>query len=120
MFNVGLWILSGTIAPDIIEWEEYQTGKRREGVYSGVWTFMYKTGIGVALVFVGFALKVVHFDANLTSQSTSTLTGLKILFGPVPALFLLIGALGFLFYPITKEKHEEICRHILQRSQQGA
>jgi GPH family glycoside/pentoside/hexuronide:cation symporter len=116
MFNVGLWILSGTIAPDIVEWDEFHTGTRREGVYAGVWTFMYKAGIGIALAFVGIALKVIHFDAELPAQTTQTLSGLKILFGPIPALFLFAGALVFLLYPITKQKHEEIRRLILERS----
>ncbi|RJP23529.1 MAG: MFS transporter [Candidatus Abyssobacteria bacterium SURF_5] len=117
MFNVGLWILSGTIAPDIIEWDEYHTGKRREGVYAGVWTFMYKAGIGLALMIVGFALKLIDFNADLPAQSASTLFKLRILFGPIPALFLIAGALVFLLYPITKSKHQEIRRLILQRRQ---
>ena len=91
-FNVGLWILAGTIAPDIIEWDEYHTGERREGVYSGVWTFVYKAGIGLALAFVGLALKVIHFDAELPVQTARTLFGLRMLFGPISAIFLFAGA----------------------------
>jgi GPH family glycoside/pentoside/hexuronide:cation symporter len=116
-FNVGLWILAGTVAPDIIEWDEYHTGKRREGVYSGVWTFVYKAGIGCALMFVGFALKFIHFDADLPAQTDSTLFGLRMLFGPASAMFLFVGALGFLAYPITKRKHEEIRRLIKERDE---
>jgi GPH family glycoside/pentoside/hexuronide:cation symporter len=114
VFNVGLWILAGTIAPDIIEWDEYHTGKRREGVYAGLWTFMYKAGTGVALAFVGIALKVIDFNAELPAQSASTIAGLRFLFGPIPAVFLFAGALAFLLYPITKEKHDTIRRLILQ------
>jgi GPH family glycoside/pentoside/hexuronide:cation symporter len=116
MFNVGMWILAGTIAPDIIEWDEYHTGKRREGVYTGVWTFSYKTGMGIAIAFAGFALKIIGFDAELPAQSDATLFRLKILFGPIPAIFLFAGALVFLFYPITRAKHEEICRIIRERA----
>ncbi|MBI5116031.1 MFS transporter [Candidatus Poribacteria bacterium] len=115
MFNVGMWILSGAISPDIIEWDEYHTGKRREGVYSGVWTFVYKAGVGMALMFVGFALKVIHFDADLPAQTPSTLLGLKFLFGPASALMLLTAALVFTTFPITKQKHDEIRRLIRER-----
>jgi GPH family glycoside/pentoside/hexuronide:cation symporter len=114
-FNVGMWVLAYTIAPDIIEWDEYHTGKRREGVYSGVWTFVYKAGIGCALMLVGFALKFIHFDGELATQTESTLLGLRVLFGPVAGIFLFLGALAFLVFPITKSKHEEIRRLIRER-----
>jgi len=114
-FNVGLWVLAGTVAPDIIEWDEYHTGKRPEGVFSGVWTFVYKGGIGFALMFLGFALEFIHFDADLPAQTDSTLFGLRMLFGPASAVFLLIGALAFLAYPISKRKHEEMRKSISER-----
>jgi len=119
-FNVGLWVLSGTVAPDIIEWDEYHTGERREGVYASVWTFVYKAGIGLALWVVGTALKFIHFDADLPVQTASTLLGLRILFGPISGMFLFAGALAFLTYPITKSKHEEIRRLIRERQSSGS
>lgn len=114
-FNVGLWVLAYTIGPDIIEWDEYHTGKRREGIYSGVWTFVYKAGVGIALALVGLALRIIKFDASLEVQTDSALFGLKLLFGAVSGSFLLAGALAFIFFPITRQKHEEIRRLIRER-----
>ena len=119
-FNVGLWILAGTVGPDVIEWDEYHTGKRREGVYAGVWTFVYKAGIGMAIALVGFALKIIHFNPELPAQTDETLFGMRMLFGPIAALFLFFGAVAFLFYPITKSKHEEIRRLIQERKEAEA
>jgi GPH family glycoside/pentoside/hexuronide:cation symporter len=115
VFNVGLWVLAYTIGPDIIEWDEYHTGKRREGVYSGVWTFVYKAGVGIALAIVGLALRIIKFDPSLEVQTDSALLGLKLLFGAVSGAFLIAGALAFIFFPITRQKHEEIRRLIRQR-----
>jgi GPH family glycoside/pentoside/hexuronide:cation symporter len=116
-FNVGLWVLAGTVGPDVIEWDEYHTGKRREGVYAGVWTFVYKAGIGLAIAFVGFALEIIKYDPDLPAQTDSTLFGMRLLFGPIAALFMFSGAIAFLFYPITKRKHEEIRRLIQERKE---
>jgi GPH family glycoside/pentoside/hexuronide:cation symporter len=116
-FNVGLWVLAGTVGPDIIEWDEFHTGKRREGVYAGVWTFVYKAGIGCAIALVGFALRIIQFDKDLPAQTDETLFGMRMLFGPVAALFLFAAASAFFFYPITKRKHEEIRRLIRERKE---
>lgn len=116
-FMTGLFVLASALAPDIIEWDEFHTGKRREGVFSGVWTFSFKCGIGFAIMFVGFALKIINFDAELAVQTDSTLLGLRILFGLISALFLFAGALAFLAYPISKRRHEEIRRLIRERSE---
>ena len=114
-FNVGLWILSGTIQPDIIEWDQYHTGKRREGVYAGVWTFANKAGIGLTLAVLGLALGRIGLNQELAIQSDETLLGLRLLFGPAPAILLFSAAAAFFAYPITKSKHEEIRRLIKER-----
>lgn len=117
MFNVGLWVLSGTIQPDIIEWDEYHTGKRREGVYSSIWTVMNKVGVGIAALFTNLAIRAIHLDPELPAQTEATLAKLILVFGPIPGALLFIGALGFLLYPISKRKHEEIRRAIETRAQ---
>lgn len=116
-FNVGMWVLAGTVGPDIIEWDEFHTGKRREGVFAGVWTFVYKAGIGMTIALVGLALKLIKLNPDLPVQTDETLLGLRLLFGPIAGLFLIAGATVFFFYPITKSKHEEIRRAIEERKQ---
>lgn len=117
VFSVGAMILMGTISADIIEWDECRTGVRREGAYSGVWSFVCKASIALASMFVGLALKFIHFNADLPAQTASTLFGLKLVFGPVSALLFFVASLAFLAYPITKRKHEEIRRLIGERNE---
>jgi GPH family glycoside/pentoside/hexuronide:cation symporter len=45
-------------------------------------------------------------------QPASALWAIRILMGPVPALFLLLAIFFAYLYPITREKHEEIRRQL--------
>ena len=51
----------GTIGPsvqgDVIDYDEYKTGERKEGLYFAVWNFTYKSALGFMLLLTGFALE---------------------------------------------------------------
>lgn len=117
-FNIALWLIPGSIMPDIIEWDQLQVGERREGAYYGVWTLIRKAGTGGAFIIVGMVLQRVGYQPNL-EQTPRALLGLKMLFGPIPALFLMIGVIIFLKFPITKQMHQDILRRIEQMQRQA-
>jgi GPH family glycoside/pentoside/hexuronide:cation symporter len=113
-FNIALWLIAGAIVPDIIEWDQLRVGERREGAYYGIWTLIRKAGIGGAFFVVGTGLNLVGYQPDVT-QTPQALLGIKLLFGPIPAVFLIIGALVFLKFPITKEVHEDILRQLEEK-----
>jgi len=54
----GCNLASWSILPDISDVDELMTGKRREGLYSGVSTFLRKLSGGIAVGAVGIMLDV--------------------------------------------------------------
>ena len=110
-FNIALWLIAGAIIPDIIEWDQLRVGERREGAYYGIWTLIRKAGIGGAFFVVGTVLNLMGYQPDVT-QTPQALLGIKLLFGPIPAVFLIIGVVVFLKFPITKEVHQDILRQI--------
>lgn len=112
-FNIALWLISGSIVPDIIEWDQLQVGERREGAYYGIWTLIRKAAIGGALLLVGPLLQWFGYLPNV-EQTERALLGIRLLFGPIPSVFLILGILIFLKFPITKKVHEEIVRKITE------
>lgn len=58
--NLATW----SMLSDIYDIDELLTAQRREGLYSGVSTFLRKFASGVAVLVVGFGLQAVHFDQN--------------------------------------------------------
>jgi GPH family glycoside/pentoside/hexuronide:cation symporter len=116
-FNLGLWILSGSIVADVVEWDQLRTGERREGAFAGIQSFIIKAAQGVGLALVNVSLDSIGYVPD-APQSAETLLKLKILYGPIPAAFFWAGALIFLLYPITKKTHKLMLREIEEKAQQ--
>jgi GPH family glycoside/pentoside/hexuronide:cation symporter len=96
-----------TIIPDSIDYGEYLTGERQEGLYFGFLTFIQKVGTAGAIGASGIILQFAGYNANAV-QSQTVLWTIRILFGPVPGLFLLIGIVCIYFYPIDKKMFGKI------------
>jgi GPH family glycoside/pentoside/hexuronide:cation symporter len=45
---------------------------------------------------------------NAASQPQSTLTGIRLVVGPIPAFLLLCGIMFAIFFPLTREAHQKV------------
>ncbi len=99
--------LGPSIAADAIDSDELETGRRREGVFMGVWSLVDKAAIGLA-VFVGMqGLELIGYVPN-QDQSESVIQGMKFLYCILPAILNGIAILIFQRFPITRDEHERI------------
>jgi Na+/melibiose symporter-like transporter len=108
----GFVTLPFSIIGDTIDYDEYLTGRRREGFYWGTAEFCRKISQGAAFGAIGLTLEYVGYDGQAAEQSSSALLGLKILFVGVPIVLFLLAALAFWRYPLSKERHDEIHREM--------
>ena len=97
--------------PDVVEVDEFKTGKRREGLYFGVATFVQKMGSAFALLILGQALLWIGYVPKV-EQSASTLLGLRIMFGPILAALILASIIAAYFFPMTRERHKALLEAI--------
>jgi len=117
-FGAGGYVLPVSIAADVIDYDELLSGQRREGAFFGLWTLTIKLVAALAIALVGVTLNLIGYVANQT-QSEFALWGLKMLYGPVPALFFLLSLLVFLRFPLTRETHAEIQQQLQIRRTSG-
>jgi GPH family glycoside/pentoside/hexuronide:cation symporter len=110
-FNVALWLIAGSIMPDIIEWDQLQVGERREGAYYGIWTLIRKAGSAAPYIIVAIVFNLVGYEPNV-EQTDLSLLGIRLLFGPIPSMLLIVGIIVFIRFPITKQVHQEMVRQI--------
>jgi len=113
-------VLPEAIFPDVIDWDELRTHTRREGMYYGAINFIRKLSSALAtfitLQFLGwFGYQAPPADAQVFTQSETTLQVIRLLTGPFVAV-LLIGAIGFAwFYPLSRERQKRIRRALERR-----
>ncbi|NHZ85380.1 MAG: MFS transporter [Planctomycetia bacterium] len=105
-----------SMLPDTIEFDELQSGMRREGVFSGIWSSTQKTAYSVGPSIVGFTLSMSGF-INTSVQPESVETGVRIVFCIFTAVMILLSLLPFYKYDLTEERFEEIKLMIQQNKQ---
>ena len=107
-FFVILW----SMVPDVVEYGEYLHGRRNEGIYYGIWFFVQKLGMAVSFLINGVILSVTHFktaDAGgMLKQTDEALNGINMLLSAIPVVFIVIGSVFLIFYPINREFHKKI------------
>jgi GPH family glycoside/pentoside/hexuronide:cation symporter len=100
-------ILGPAISADVIDSDELETGTRREGAFVGVWSFLDKGAVGLA-VFVGLqGLDAIGYMPNV-EQTETVIDGMKFLYCLLPAIFYLVALLVFQKFPITPQVHARI------------
>ena len=90
----GLFTLMMSMTADVIDLDELQTGKRREGVFGAIYWWMVKFGFAIAGGLTGTILTLVGFTSGAGSQPENAITGLRLFFTGFPILGTLIAIVG--------------------------
>lgn len=114
------YLIPWSMIPDVIEFDELETGKRREGIFYGFMVLLQKVGLALGLFLVGQALEISGFLESvpgqpLPTQPASALLAIRLAIGPIPTITLIIGLFLAYFYPITQSLHQEIRLKLQQR-----
>lgn len=102
--------------PDI---DEMLTGKRREGIFAGVMTFVRKVVQALALFLVGVILQHYGFAAKSASQSPEAIHGIVLIFGIGSAIFIIFGIACSLKFRLTQSNHAILVDEINRRKNNG-
>ncbi len=101
----------GTIGPsvqsDIIDFDEYQTGERKEGSYFAAWNFVYKSSVGVMIILTGYVLQATGFIPN-QEQTMQVQIGMVSLYGLFPLVCYGAGAWLFSKFSLGEEEYVRI------------
>ena len=101
----------GTVNPsiksDIIDFDEYRTGERKEGAYFAAWYFVSKSAYGVMLMVTGFALSLSGFVPN-AEQSATVVWTFKGLYAGLPFVAYIVGAILFMRFSFDENEHKKV------------
>jgi GPH family glycoside/pentoside/hexuronide:cation symporter len=100
-------VVSPSIQSDVIDYDEYQTGQRKEGAYFAAWNFVFKASAGVTLMITGFVLQIAGFRPNVEQTETARFA-IGALFALLPMVCLLSGAALCSRFRLNREEHARI------------
>lgn len=114
------YLIPWSMLPDVIELDELETGRRREGIFYGIFVFLQKLGLSLGLFISAQVLGLTGYVQSVPGQPApvqpeSALLAIRILVGPVGAAILLLSFIAVRLYPITKARHAEIRAQLVAR-----
>ena len=91
-----------SMTADVIDIDELNTGKRREGVFGAIYWWMVKFGFAIAGLLTGAIMTLVGFVPD-TVNSEASITGIRLFYSGLP----IVGTLAAMFimrnYNLTEE-----------------
>lgn len=88
---------------DTIDYGEWKTGVRTEGLVNSACSFGYKIGNGIGSALLGLILEVGGYVGEAAAQSASALASIKVCFVWIPVAVYLIGLVIMKFYHLDRE-----------------
>ena len=115
MASASLWMLHSSIGADIIDYDELNTGKRREGSFTACASYILKLGNSFGYYFSGLILTWAGFTWKLKVQLPETIFWIRSSLAFLPVAGLVIAIIFVLRVPLTRQKSEEIRRSLEMR-----
>ena len=115
-------IMTYAMIGDTVEYLEWKTGERAEGICFAMQTFISKIGmaIGAFVGVISYYIADINPDAKdgvyITAQGENTLWNLLVLSG---AISMVLTIIPMLFYTITEDKQRMMVKEIEERKSAG-
>ena len=102
------WVLLPSMLADVVDFDELESGQRREGAFNSTLSYVLKLGTTITLLVTGPLIELGGFDARRALQAPGTVMWLRVLFALVPAAAALLAALALRRYPLTRGAMNDI------------
>ena len=96
--NAGLFAM----VADVIDYGEWKTGVRLDGLTNSATSFGMKVGAGLGSAITGWGLAWAAYDGGLDVQTVETLAGIKTVYTVVPAVLIVLGLIALFFCNLDK------------------
>ena len=112
MFALGIAggcgvVIAPAIQADVIDYDEYMTGDRKEGAYIAVWNLVRKGAGALTALVTGFALTTAGFEPNVDQSETVQLT-IRVVIGLVPAICFILAAVLLMRFNLNETEHRHV------------
>jgi Na+/melibiose symporter-like transporter len=106
------------MVPDTVDYGEWKSGKRGEGVTYGLVTFSQKLGSAIGAAITGLILSLSGYVPNVV-QTEKALTGIMHLMVTLPLICYVICLALYYFYKLDRKTFDKILQEISDRQVAG-
>ena len=105
----GLFTLMGSMVADVVDVDELESSKRREGMFGSIFWWVVKLGMAAALAAGGILLDATGFDVDLGGNQTGKAILFMRLFDAfIPMLTSGVAIWTIATFQVTEEKAHEV------------
>ena len=115
MSAASLWMLHSSIGADIIDQDELNTGKRREGSFTACASYILKLGNSLGYYVSGLILTWAGFTWKVKVQAPETIFWIRFCLASVPIVGLIVAIIFVLRMRITRRRAKENRRKLEDR-----
>lgn len=108
--NIVVWALEA----DTVEYGEWKTGVRTEGITYALFSFTRKTGQAVGGALAAYALAMGGYKSG-AAQTPAAILGIQVAAGAIPAVLTVLALLVMAKYKLTDAMHARILTDIRAR-----
>ncbi|MFE8886360.1 glucuronide transporter [Pseudarthrobacter enclensis] len=112
--SIVVWALEA----DTVEYGEWKTGVRTEGITYALFSFTRKTGQAVGGALAAYALALGGYKSG-AAQTAEAVFGIQVAAGAIPAVLALLALLVMTKYNLTDALHARILADIRARRAEG-
>ncbi len=110
-------VIGPSVQADVVDFDELQTGERKEGAYVAVWNFLRKAGTAFAMALGLFVLDLSGYDPLVDLQTPTVRDSIRIVMGVVPAVAFAIGAVAFARFSLNEAEHRALRAELAARAE---
>jgi GPH family glycoside/pentoside/hexuronide:cation symporter len=104
----GLFTIMMSMTSDVLDIDELNTGKRREGVFGAIYWWMVKLGFAFAGALSGLILTLVNYQSGAEVQPEGAVTSLRLVFSGLPIICTLIAIAVMWNYKVDENYAKEV------------
>lgn len=112
------WLCIFNFLFDVVDYNEFKTGTRRDGIIMSYYSFLLKLGGAAAAAVQGILLEKSGFSAELAVQNASALSMIGTMFTILPGIIMIGSGTVMLLTPL-KDKEMDLLRIELDKKRKG-
>jgi GPH family glycoside/pentoside/hexuronide:cation symporter len=108
----AIMLFPWAMLPDVVEFDQATSGRRREGLVYALFTFGQKIAGSLGVFSNALVASIFGYQQGVIEQSATTITAIRWMAGPVAAFIFILGIYFVLRFPITKVRHLEVTKKL--------